>query len=1352
MRYSTRDNDVTNIVYIPSVVPPVSPLEASTFNSEEFPCLPLGTGSIVQDQENTVCCLKRFEESYTTVLDFGTFVDGSTFTQEIASQGACLAPNKPPSQDSIDIFSSSVDYISGTCKNMPRSKAEIDPTNTNGYKDVILFLAVEDIQTKGAIVTQIPMGKKLNFFVGMLHVKGMKSNRISAAHSQLIIEVDITENYFSPTSSPTTSAGSFLQDVAVVLREMKDCCSENTTKFATITVIVPSMVYSDDPSNIVALSLIVTVKGFYRTDQTAKMYPCMGFYSGSNKQLIDSTMENNSWCGLREPICVARSYGASAIGPGGTVTFTIPLPNTMWDKNKIIEDNLKIVESLFIDFMMVVSNINDNSVQITTLQTQTKLSSTSILTMCTETQVVGGIEDIMNIDIFLGLAGNENEFESGLLKTLSFSKTSVLMVRNVSTKESNVMTVLFKGSPVVFEKTFATSHTLAVEDIAMVHVINQGKLAQVQTLIYSGNAYSVQLNTNPTLGSVSKLVALAALLALCPYQTIKQNFGYISRREITQRKIDFSQNSIVPLTARGNSDADKESVHKRTGLCAQKLLGGSQYAKELGYNHSKLMQTKNNLNSRYRNGFLIAPTIPWSKAQLENEMIDSILDLAQNTITTMLLSYDKNVNIVYDPVVELVMPLNIAATSADITANQLAIATKFAEGADMDPNSVNIDISTILTQHADIRRQRLLESDPIPLSTFNIRITFDGHDVDKTLKSALEFKRRIEDKQSLQSKNILSTINTLMTETVPSFVSRDTLLDTTKTIQPPQKIEKCFDDKKFEINVTTLLKLGPRKVEDWLLLSRDHVLETSQWMHGWEWWDFCADAPKNIQHDSAFEEAWQHIRTEASQKCCMCNAVPKHANTLKSYKQEYSWPLVLQDSTIHDVYTRLSHSLQSDQLSSIYYKINPQIKNFRIDSGASVMLFDTENAYSGNVLPPLAWDIDNTGRTVLPSCGPGQWLSGMDWCELCPNNSYKKGDRHHLDTGGICDLCPLHSLSHSGSTSVDECLCDKGVFYYNDKQCTICPAGTFKDTISNIDGCLACSSGYRARTGSVSELNCLDPEVLGTLNLYMNKLGFLYYQTNVNPTWIQTPAIQQDQQRMCSLINDRKTLDCGSANVYSTPVIRHYYSNNMNHDRISLLQRPGYMGLSPPGFHERISNVGKWTAGTVFNTNLRLQMRTIDFSQVHAGDDVYFVNFITSKKLDGDYTSVNWNWILCGQKLSGSVTSTYSFCKNQEDPDNPGVLNYENDHVLDGNIILLNREGCCDSCYYDNAWMPNCLEKSNNSDKKNMYDNTLSWVPFTNKLVPQNNHDLWIYTIFVVDESEACMRHNCNENMILKNL
>jgi len=66
--------------------------------------------------------------------------------------------------------------------------------------------------------------------------------------------------------------------------------------------------------------------------------------------------------------------------------------------------------------------------------------------------------------------------------------------------------------------------------------------------------------------------------------------------------------------------------------------------------------------------------------------------------------------------------------------------------------------------------------------------------------------------------------------------------------------------------------------------------------------------------------------------------------------------------------------------------------------------------------------------------------------------------------------------------------------------------------------------------------------------------------------------------------------------------------------------------------------------------------------------------------------------------------------------------------------------------------MPDCLETSNNPDKNSMHDNTLSWTPFKNKPVPPENQDFWVYNFFVVGESEACTKYNCNENMVLMNL
>jgi len=206
---------------------------------------------------------------------------------------------------------------------------------------------------------------------------------------------------------------------------------------------------------------------------------------------------------------------------------------------------------------------------------------------------------------------------------------------------------------------------------------------------------------------------------------------------------------------------------------------------------------------------------------------------------------------------------------------------------------------------------------------------------------------------------------------------------------------------------------------------------------GWEWWDFCADAPKNAGYNPEFEVAWQRIWREASQKCCVCNPMPKKSKTSKIYKLAYSWPLILQDSTIHDVCARLSCPLHSDKLESAFCKINPQIRNFWINYELSMMLFYTEKAYGCNVLPPLAWDIDDMGRTVLPSCG--RLANGfLEWISVSyfPAIRTKKlivsnlacTESQFYERRGSCDLCHLNSVSHCGSTSGEECCVTKDSF------------------------------------------------------------------------------------------------------------------------------------------------------------------------------------------------------------------------------------------------------------------------------------------------------------------------------------
>jgi len=168
------------------------------------------------------------------------------------------------------------------------------------------------------------------------------------------------------------------------------------------------------------------------------------------------------------------------------------------------------------------------------------------------------------------------------------------------------MTVLFKGDPDLFDQHFAKEYTLAVEDIISLHFFNTDKKTQVEQLIADGLAFTKtnMLAADPNARTVMKLEPTDALLLTCPMQATRNVFGCNARREINQRRMDLKSNAISALT--GRSTENTHFAHMRAGLWSKNLLGNTEYAKELGYNHSKIMHEKFNLNSHHRNGFLIS--------------------------------------------------------------------------------------------------------------------------------------------------------------------------------------------------------------------------------------------------------------------------------------------------------------------------------------------------------------------------------------------------------------------------------------------------------------------------------------------------------------------------------------------------------------------------------------------------------------------------------------------------------------------------------------------------------------------------------------------------------------------------
>jgi len=1538
MRYDNTAPGTIDIVYVSRLAGTGNQaLALTTLIPAEFPCLAAGVGIMEQRRESNVCCLQRFNDLYSTTRGFGDFLANDTLKlrEAITQQGACTDFGTPPSNRSIDLLDRSLDFVEGMFARSGRSSVQADVTPTRGYKDLNLFLALEDVENLFGARSALTNGNRLRFFVGIAHVKPTKSSTLTVRNTHTEILGDVTTSYVFTTQTSTDFT--FVKELSVSLSEVmrpiltipstlasrvnaaddsrigsdsnnsnvngsnhtntsnnssvSDTVDNNdastrrefastasaSLKFATINIVVPDSVSATDVNNIFAPDSLTVSIGYNKNEAASVLIlPCRKLYQGQAKEDLDAFLLERAWCAPQDPICEAQ--GPLVIGMGGSIQFTLPLPEDAWDFDALTSENAFFSKNVYIDFMLMVSDKNGKK-SMSNMQTQTVIKSSSIRRLCQEERVSSNIEDIFEVDMFLGLASNESDFDASLVQNLDIThqNSSASMSRDISSKTSNVVTVLFRGDPQLFAQKYAAEYTLAVEDIITLHFLNLDKKAEAEELIAAGLAFT-QTNTlagNRNSLTTMKLEPSRALLEICPLQARRGMFGCIARREIRQRTLEFQTNSIVSLT--GRSDEDEIFSHKRAGLWAQKNFGGSRFMKDLASNHSKIMRARYQLNSRFRKGFLISPTVPWRQADLDAQNSTSIFDLAQHSITTILVALDTNMGQEYEATITLTVPMQLPLSATQIMENQVMLAAAYALGAGLDASNVYVDIGSIVEngQRGGLEdtegmppRRRLFQDEEGISSEFNMIIGFAKSNEDAAVAEANVFRETILDVESTVTASILETVNVALVRAVPVFVPPVRIVSTTKQIQKAMSPLLCLDNTQWEMDVTTPLQIdlgsesgkrrvgflscqgrhmklldtggnysklpsnhssnttvavrGPMNESEWFMLTRSDVLQRSTALtRGWSWWDFCAPPPRLANFTTAFMMEWNKIRDEASIQCCLCNAMPKRSGNVVLYQHHYTWPIKIHNESIFDEFTKIRYDLHStaEAINSSIFKINPQLRNFRIAYGANVALFRSEDS---EVLPPVPWDIDIVGRTLFPVCGPSSWRQNKHRCQFCAMNTFRLPDilqfpneTDAFKRGGVCTNCPANTAAGLLSTKVEDCLCARGYSFVSNT-CVICPANTFKDTISNIDLCKSCGLGFESRSGSTDISKCVKPVSMGqyetAIPVYTTVLGLIYLQTAVETRWLTPVPFHQDQTMLCILTSNGVSMDCGRGvytNVFAaTPIVFGNTSNALKSielvttasrtlgttrasilsfhsqsvgvvdrvhvvltpkfgtqflvegvdrydltDRVkqvSLFPRPGYMGPAPPGFVEKIIDGLPWMRGIVVRSSLRLRIANNNLVDVNMGNDVYMVSFITTKELDTSKGSLDWQWIVCG-RLSDSGSS-YDFCKDEADPDNPMERNSVNPHVLDGNIVRLNGERCCDSCYVDYEFMRNCEQKSSNPRQSNMFDNAFEWIPFLNALPPADGGTFWLYTYFTNGPSAACLESNCNEASVYRNM
>jgi len=413
---------------------------------------------------------------------------------------------------------------------------------------------------------------------------------------------------------------------------------------------------------------------------------------------------------------------------------------------------------VYIDFMLRVADENGKKT-MTSMQTQTALKRSNIAQHCTEERIAANIEDIIGIDIFLGLAGNESDFDASLVQSLDVTRqqAATVLKRDISSKESNVMTVVVKGGQPLFSQQYAREYTLAVEDVVSLHFLNLDKKGEVEQLIAAGKAFTTEnmLFKNKDFITSMRLTPTEALLDICPLQARRGVYGCSMRREIRQRHLEFKTNSVVSLT--GRLAEDEIYSHMRAGLWSPKNFGGSQYAKQLGYNHSKIIRDRYALNSRYTKGFLISPTFPWRQTELDTaDETAAVLDLAQYSITTILLALDTNIGQEFEASVTLTLHLRLALSEAQIIQNQLLIAASYALGSGLDPENCYIDSS--IQEIEGTAGRRLLQASVVG-SDFDMIVGFARQDEDEAVEEAKMFREEVSSETSTVMRSIINELN-----------------------------------------------------------------------------------------------------------------------------------------------------------------------------------------------------------------------------------------------------------------------------------------------------------------------------------------------------------------------------------------------------------------------------------------------------------------------------------------------------------------------------------------------------------------------------------------------------------------
>jgi cysteine-rich repeat protein len=1306
MRYDDTVPNVLDVVFVSHVEPPVNAVEQATFNVAEFPCLPIGTGIFERRREDSVCCLNQVSELYTTTQGFNDYVDDTSLPlgMSLAREGACVDGARPPNATN-DLVDTTQDFVEGPLARMSRSTATLDTVNSHGYKDIILFLAEEDVRRFGGIQTNLEGGFRIEFFVGMMHVRTLTSDALSTSFSKFKVTSEITQTYIFTTTGETEF--SFVEDINVQLLQVKH--NDIYLKFAKVQLTLPAGMTGPADGQYIPHASARASMGFSVESSSAPVYPCLDSALGDIRGVLDGLGS----CAFSDALCAP--LGPDAIGAGRQFYYVFPLPNTYWDDASLENAGL-LLQSVFLDFIITGTD-PDGKLIMDRVRTRTELSRIAISSLCDSQNIIASIDDIMDIDLYLGLTPTEDLFDASLVKSLDITSSSgtINLRREESSKATNLLTMVIQGSEDTFAEAYAAEYALRLEDMFTVHFLDSTKQQSALQMLDAGLAFDTFV---PPVGSdsVQRLVPSDALLDLCPVQSTRNVFGCITRRDVQDRVHDVVTQSIFMFSPRTTDAAQRESTYQAAGHWLQTFLGGSDYVQELGANHSRIMGERYNLLERYRMGYLVTPTIPWKATDMEREGVTSVLELSQYSMSVALISFDQNVGETYVPTAQVSVQMQVPVGTYDF-GSEASLQEQFQQAY---VETLNLAASLVSVEETPATGRRLLSSEhEVREYTVSIQVPMQNHE--QALLHATELVKAFEDPESEVHKTLTRRIKALArsSQELPGATDfnfqnakaediAQCQVDSAWTWNQIPRVEGVFTCTQRRVRVLDRLHpsdfdihigvRGPQSEEDWTLYTdlNDfmYIMDTQKYhfagdvkyaAYHWLWYDFCGPKPAGTLFSN---EEWTTIREHVTRHCCACRGPAQNT--------PIPWPKVPKKPIAEIDFSRT-------------LPLNPQA----ITESSPVKIINNE-VRSGCVL----------GAGLRESTGT---------CQPCVHGEYSNGF--------ACIGCPrVHETTKTWySTSPAACQCASG-YTRVDGECRACPRGTFKSDISDAH-CTACEHGLTSREGSHSETLCGAKRDV----LFQRDLGVLAFTRPVHTEWNVEDKLAQSVDPLCIFGGD--AVSCPDTN-YATqirkvvlsdqqwtvaanfgkpgPISEYVLDRAVVRAAIWHIPR-GHIDMASGAIGERLS---VFKPGDEIHAAIRLRVSR-ESSESTLTTPLYLVMMVTTQELTTGPSSRDWDWLVCG---TSDAPLQFRPCH---------VDQGRNPHLVDMQITRLEPNKV--TCYNprDGLIAP-CVSDAIN--RYNVVDQSLSWTPSTSR----SYKNAWLYMMYLSGDSMACRDFSCSNAQLYR--